>query len=145
MPPLPSTLAGWVSKRTTCSCSNCNSAASSIVTTRSSSGILDERILSKVVLPEPVPPEMTILSRAKTQARRKLAIPSVIVLYSINCSIVSLSLRNLRMVIEGPSIATGGIIALTREPSGKRASTEGLSGSMRRPKGRIIRSIIRRT
>jgi hypothetical protein len=31
---------------------------------------------------------------------------------------------------------TGGITALTREPSGRRASTVGLSASIRRPSGK---------
>ena len=43
--------------------------------------------------------------------------------------------------IVGPSIAHGGMIALTREPSGRRASTIGHFRSIRRPSGRMIRSI----
>jgi len=39
----------------------------------------------------------------------------------------------LRMVSEGPSIASGGTIALTREPSGRRASQIGEASSTRRP------------
>ena len=37
------------------------------------------------------------------------------------------------MVRNGPPIATGWITALTREPSGRRASTIGDASSMRRP------------
>ena len=40
-------------------------------------------------------------------------------------SSVSLSFLNLRMVSAGPSIASGGTMALTREPSGRRASQIG--------------------
>ncbi len=41
----------------------------------------------------------------------------------------------------GPSIASGGMIALTREPSGRRASTIGLDSSTRRPTRLTMRSI----
>ena len=42
---------------------------------------------------------------------------------------------NLRIVSCGPSIASGGMTAFTREPSGRRASTIGDDSSMRRPSG----------
>ena len=45
------------------------------------------------------------------------------------------------MVRQGPRSANGGMIALTREPSFKRASTSGELSSMRRPSGETIRSI----
>ena len=48
-------------------------------------------------------------------------------------SSVSLSFLNLRMVSAGPSIASGGAMTLTREPSGRRASQIGLASSTRRP------------
>ena len=41
--------------------------------------------------------------------------------------------------------ASGGMMALTREPSGRRASTIGLDSSMRRPTGETMRSMIRIT
>ena len=47
------------------------------------------------------------------------------------------------MDIIGPSSATGGITALTREPSGRRASTMGLDSSMRRPTSETILSMMR--
>ena len=47
--------------------------------------------------------------------------------------------------MDGPSTATGGTTALTREPSGRRASTSGVSASIRRPSGSTMRSITRRT
>ncbi len=50
---------------------------------------------------------------------------------------------NLRTVITGPMSESGSMIALTREPSGRRASTRGLVSSMRRPIGVMIRSMIR--
>jgi hypothetical protein len=42
----------------------------------------------------------------------------------------------------GPSIASGGMMAFTREPSGSRASTIGLDSSMRRPTRETILSMI---
>ena len=48
-------------------------------------------------------------------------------------SSVSLSFLNLRMVSAGPSIASGGAMTLTREPSGRRASQIGEDSSTRRP------------
>ena len=61
---------GRDSSRSTWRCESCSSAASSIVTTRSDSGMAEERALSRVVLPVPVPPEMTTLRRASTHAAR---------------------------------------------------------------------------
>ena len=49
------------------------------------------------------------------------------------------------MVMTGPTSDSGSMTALTREPSGRRASTRGLDSSMRRPSGVMIRSMIRRT
>ena len=63
--PLPSILAGRVSSRTTCRCRSFNSAASSIVTTRSLSLMKLERMLSSVVLPAPVPPDTMMFKPAR--------------------------------------------------------------------------------
>ncbi len=46
---------------------------------------------------------------------------------------------NLRMVIVGPVRQSGGMMALTREPSARRASTIGLDSSTRRPIGARMR------
>ena len=62
----PSMLGGRLSRRTTWSWTSCSSAASSMVTMRSSSGMNDERTLSSVVLPVPVPPVTRMLSRPST-------------------------------------------------------------------------------
>ena len=62
--PLPSMFGGRVSSRTTWSCWSCNSAASSIVTMRSVFEMKLDSVFSSVVLPEPVPPEMMMFSRA---------------------------------------------------------------------------------
>ena len=66
--PWPSTLGGRVSRRTMFSCASCSSAASSMVTMRSSCGMYCDRMFKKVVLPAPVPPEIRMLMRARTAA-----------------------------------------------------------------------------
>ena len=71
MAPWPSMLGGRLSSVTTCSWRSWSSAASSMVTIRSPLGMNELSTLSIVVLPEPVPPETKMLSRASTQARRK--------------------------------------------------------------------------
>ena len=53
-------------------------------------------------------------------------------------------MENLRIVSSEPSIASGGMIALTRLPSGRRASTIGLDSSTRRPTRATILSMVRR-
>ena len=52
---------------------------------------------------------------------------------------------NFRTVMTGPTSDSGSMTALTREPSGSRASTRGLDASIRRPSGVMIRSMMRRT
>ena len=51
---------------------------------------------------------------------------------------------NLRMVTSGPESESGGITALTRLPSGSRASTIGEDSSIRRPTWPTILLMIRR-
>ena len=75
--PLPSTLAGRVSRRATCSWCSCSSAASSIVTMRSCSEMKLESTFSSVVLPAPVPPLIRQFSRARTQCDRNSSIGAV--------------------------------------------------------------------
>ena len=77
MAPLPSMFAGRVSSRTTWSCCNCNSAASSMVTIRSVLGMKLERVFNRVVLPEPVPPEMRMFSRALIDPSSSITISGV--------------------------------------------------------------------
>ena len=110
-----------------------SSAESSIVTIRSSSGTKLVRQLSIVVLPEPVPPQTRRLSRARTTAWRNSAISVVSVPLRSRSSMVSGWRPKRRMDKTGPSTASGGMIALTREPSGSRASTIGEDSSTRRP------------
>ena len=77
--PLPSMFGGRDSRRSTCSWCSCSSAASSMVMTRSSPGMNDDRTFSVVVLPAPVPPETRMLSLPRTQLSRKSATARVIV------------------------------------------------------------------
>ena len=60
-----------------------------MVTMRSSSGMNDERTLSSVVLPEPVPPETKMFRRAFTQASRNSTISGVAVPKRIRSSTVN--------------------------------------------------------
>ncbi len=112
---------------------------------RSSSGMNEDMTLRVVVLPEPVPPETKTLSFTSTQARRKSNISAVAVPKRTRSSTVNGRAANLRTVITGPTSESGSITALTRDPSGSRASTRGLVRSIRRPIGVMIRSMIRST
>ncbi len=141
--PPPSTFGGRDSSETTCRCSSRSSAASSTVTIRSSAGTLAETALSSVVLPVPVPPEMRMLSLPWTHWARNSAVCSVIEPRPIRFSSVSASRANFRIVSDGPRSESGGMIALTRLPSGRRASTIGDASSIRRPTWETIRSMIR--
>ena len=87
----------------------------------------------RVVLPEPVPPEMTMFNRQRPAISKILRIGSEM---DPNSTILARSiffLENLRIVMQAPSIASGGITAFTRQPSGRRQSTSGLDSSTRRP------------
>ena len=86
-----------------------------------------------------------MLSRASTQALRKSNISGVAVPNLIRSSTVNGDAENFRTVTTGPMSDKGGMIALTRDPSVRRASTIGLDSSMRRPIGAMIRSIMRIT
>src|SRR3990172_6564520 len=77
------------------------------------------------------PPETIVFSRRRTQARRKSAICSVKVPLPTRSSMVYLSGRNFRIVTAGLLGTSGGITALTREPSCRRASTSGEDSSSR--------------
>src|SRR3989339_300013 len=91
------------------------------------------RQLSIVVLPDPVPPETRQLTRQRPTAMISLAHDGVIEPKSTSFSRVSFSLENFRIVIAAPSMASGGMITLTRLPSGRRASQIGDDSSTRRP------------
>ena len=92
-----------------------------------------------MVLPEPVPPEMRMFIRDWTQPRMYCCISSVTASSSTSLSMSSGWATNRRIDRLGPSSDTGGIVAFTREPSGRRASSIGLLSSMRRPTREAIR------
>ena len=81
---------------------------------------------------------------ARARRRRGTARPcGVSVPNLIRSSIVYGSRANFRIVSVGPRSASGGMIAFTRLPSGRRASTIGDDSSMRRPTCETILSMIR--
>ncbi len=99
---------------------------------------------SVVVLPEPVPPQTSMLARARTARARKSSSGRVSVPLATRSSGVKPRRRKRRIVSTGPSSASGGITTFTREPSGRRASHSGSASSTRRPSGARIRSIASR-
>jgi hypothetical protein len=99
-------------------------------------------MFSKVVLPLPVPPEISRFSSALARACSTCAISGVSVFSSTRLSIVSGTTEKRRIDITGPSSASGGMITLTRDPSGRRASAMGLDSSTRRPTRETILSMI---
>ena len=131
--PRPSTFDGRASSRATCGCGSRSSAASSTVTIRSAGSMNPAIALRSVVLPVPVPPEMTMFSRPRTLRSSNAACAGRMLPASTSRGTDSTVRENLRMVSSGPSTASGGSTALTRLPSGRRASTIGLDSSTRRP------------
>ena len=75
-------------------------------------------------------------------AERSSSMGSVRVLFSIMLRAVMGSRPKRRMERQAPSRARGGMMALTREPSCKRASTMGEDSSTRRPMRDTMRSMI---
>ena len=139
--PRPSTFAGRDSSRTTWPCWRDSSAASSMVTIRSWSGIMPDSAFRNVVLPEPVPPDTTMFSRARTHAPSRLAVLRSRVPFSTSSPMRN-GVGNRRMVSVGPSSANGGMITFTRSPLGSRASTIGDDSSTRRFTCDTMRSIV---
>jgi len=113
-----------------------------MVIMRSSSGTNEHSTFSSVVLPEPVPPLMTMFCLCLTHSSRNRAICRLSVPKPMRSSTVKGSEANLRMVSVGPVSASGAMMAFTREPSGRRASTMGLDSSMRRPMGETMRRMM---
>ena len=112
---------------------------------RSSLGMKALIAFSVVVLPVPVPPEIRTFSLPFTHAARNCADRALSVPNEIRSLTVYGSRENFRMVSVGPFSESGGMIALTRLPSGRRASTIGEDSSTRRPTCETILSMIRRT
>jgi len=113
-----------------------------MVTMRSAAGIKPESTLSSVVLPLPVPPEIRMLTLAWPSACSTSTIGGVRLRLASRFSMVSGLTAKRRIDRIGPSIASGGMMAFTREPSGRRASTIGLDSSTRRPTRETIFSMI---
>ena len=109
---------------------------------RSPAGIIPLRTLSSVVLPDDVPPDTSMLHRCSTHARSSATADGVSDRQRIRSSDVTWDVGNLRMVMHGPLTASGSMIAFTRDPSRRRASTSGCDRSIRRPSGATIRSTI---
>ena len=112
------------------------------MTIRSPSGMKDESAFRSVVFPEPVPPETRMLRRARTMAWSTITISGVMAPTRQRSSIMRGERPKRRIDMIGPSSASGGMIALTREPSGRRASTIGELSSIRRPTFDTMRSMI---
>ena len=132
-----------VSRRTTWGCTRLSSAASSSVTTRSSGPMLPDSAFRIVVLPAPVPPATTMLSCAFVASSSSVAMAGCIAPLRASSSTVKPPLRKRRMEMAAPSMASGGAMMLTREPSARRASHIGLSSSTRRPTPCAIRCAMR--
>ncbi len=137
--PPPSGSAGSASILATCRCCSCNSAVSSIVTTRSESGMNTDKALSKVVLPAPVPPETMRLMRALTQAARKSSISGASDSLTRRSWAVSGRVPKRRIDTSGPLSAGGLRTMFKRLPSGSRASTMRDLSSIERPEPVSIR------
>ena len=100
--------------------------------------------LSSVVLPAPVPPLIRQFRRALTQCAEEVEHRPRSAPGSATRSLAfSRSAGKRRIDSSGPSTASGGMIALTREPSARRASTIGELSSTRRPTPLTMRSMTR--
>jgi hypothetical protein len=95
-----------------------------------------------VVLPEPVPPLITMDTRDLQAPWRNSAAQAGRAPNSTSRSRSNFFLANLRMETAAPSRVIGPIAALTRLPSGRRASTMGELSSIRRPTPAAMRFTI---
>src|SRR3546814_16445567 len=90
--------------------------------------IIFDKALSIVVLPEPVPPEMTMLNRHAPAILSAVAILSDIdPNLAIMSSVIGLA-ENLRIEIAVPRKLSGGTLPFTRETSLRPASASGVVG-----------------
>ncbi|MEO0441873.1 MAG: hypothetical protein AAF067_13495 [Pseudomonadota bacterium] len=113
-----------------------------MVSTRSPGSIIFDMALSMVVLPEPVPPEITTLKRQAPAILSAVHILSDIEPKPfIMSSVIGFS-ENLRIEIAVPLRLSGGTMTFTREPSFRRASASGVVWSTRRPTWFTIRCAI---
>ena len=115
-----------------------------MVIRRSRAGMKFDSALSIVVLPDPVPPEMSVETLPATAAARTSAIAGRKLPTSTSRSISKTRSANFRIETSGPSMAIGRTATLTREPSRNRASTMGDDSSTRRPIAETIRLMMRK-
>ena len=94
-------------------------------------------------MPAPVPPEIRMFFRVATASSRKSIMSGESMPSRSRSSRRSRWRPKRRIDSVGPSSVTGGIVALTRLPSGRRASTIGDASSIRRPTRAAIRWMIR--
>ncbi len=106
---------------------------------RSPLSIICDIAFIRVVLPAPVPPEISTLSRAREPISSTVATGLEIEPLAISISSVMRRRANLRIEMQAPFSASGGKTMLTREPSARRASTIGLLSSTRRPTAAAMR------
>src|SRR5438477_5889173 len=104
-------------------------------------GDVTGRMLRRVVLPEEVPPDTRMLSLLRTAARRYCSMSAVAAPIASRSCGRSFSRENFRIVMHGPSSASGGSTTFTRDPSRRRASHIGELSSTRRPTVLTMRSI----
>ena len=116
-----------------------------MVTSLSPDEIYSDNIFKTVVLPDPVPPDTIIFFLVRTQAFKNSLIVKFKALNFNRSSVIRRVLPNFLIVRVGPVKDNGGIMALIRDPSARRASTIGFDSSILLPKGAIIRSITCRT
>jgi hypothetical protein len=126
---VPSGRAGLVSILNQWSWYTCNSAVSSTVSSLLSHGIYIPSTFKVVVLPEPVPPAITKFAGFAPNpsiqihiiaANLRFMVPNLIKLIMVNGSSMNFLIVNV-----GPSGDTGGIVPLTRLPSGNLPSNIG--------------------
>ena len=97
-------------------------------------------MFNKVVLPEPVPPEIMMFKRDSTHAFKNCKASEVIVPNWTSCSIVIGFLANLRIVITGPTSEIGGIIAFKAAGNTQEnmVTTNGTKVKLETSKGDIV-------
>ena len=112
-----------------------------MVTILSLGSISHDSALRRVVFPDPVPPDTAMPCRHRTAHLSSCAYQPGSAPSSTSESRERTSFANLRIVTDGPSIATGRATAFTLSPFARRALTTGDERSSRRPRGARIRSI----
>src|ERR1035438_7759257 len=88
-----------------------------MVRIRSRGEMNQESAFSSVVLPAPVPPDTIMFNLAFTAASSRRIMPGVSAPLATRSSGISLSVPKRRIDSNAPSTASGGMMALTREPS----------------------------